>query len=63
MDCRTLYHGRVDNTPRLQFDDDENAKWPEEQIMNDVEIARQDIVGMILKEDDPGLTRVSAQIR
>ena len=53
----------MDNTAPLQFNDDEDVERPEQQIVDNGEIAGPDVAGMILEESGPGLTRFSAPLR
>ena len=60
--CRIPGKSGMDDLPRLQFDDDEEVKWSQQQIMNGDEIAGPDVAGMVLEEGGPGLTKAAASL-
>ena len=53
----------MDNAARLQFNDDEDVERPEQQIVDNGEIAGPDVAGVIPEESRPGLTGLSASLR
>lgn len=56
-------HSGVDNTTSLQFNDDEDVERPEQQIVDNGEIAGPDVTGVMFEESGPGLTRFSTPFR
>jgi len=45
----------VNDTPGVQFDDDEDEEGTKQQVVDDGEITSPDVLGLVLQESTPGL--------